>query len=95
MQVNLYLKGDKRMCSAATPGNTDRLTKQKRLVVRSQSSVSFAITIVPLEYGKIPIEVTAIGRNTDDRVIKKLLVVVSLTETKYLFNFWVTYLSPC
>lgn len=66
------------MCSAASPGKNELLTRE-RLAVSSQGSVSFAITIVPIEFGKIPIDVTAIGRNADDRVLKELLVVVSLT----------------
>lgn len=76
-KVHLYLKGDESFCSLASPGKTHGLTSS-RIKVKAQSSISYAINLLPIKLGKIPIEVTALGRFVEDRILKKLLVVVSI-----------------
>ncbi|KAM9363777.1 venom factor-like [Symphorus nematophorus] len=88
MQVMVILMKTKNMCSVAF---RDRHTQE--VTVQAGSSVVVPYTIVPLEVGKLPLEVMVVDRNMmgGDRIQKSLRVVrdgVQKTEV------WSTVLNP-
>lgn len=81
-QARVVLMKTEKMCSVAFK---DKHTQE--VTVPASSSVAVHYTIVPLEVGNLPLEVTAFAKGMvgSDRTQKSLRVVVSLSWSKICF----------